>query len=265
MGEDSTLLRAVRSLDPQADHDEQTPASDQLLTDIQTRIAAEAEHTRPADVVPRPIPRRTRRILAGAAAAVLIGAGIVTATSQTSPQAYASWTATPTDLRAADVAEMSDLCAAPLPDPDGSSAPELTPVLAEARGDYQMLVSVAEESTFSICFGFPGEDAVREATSLPPEETFAEPAADGAQVISAATWQPLPDHGEVTYAFGSAGADVRGISLSTANDSFAEASVSDGWWVVWFPGEVSFGDTLTVTTADGAVRETTISADIAQH
>src|SRR5699024_4050927 len=132
----------------------------------------------------------------------------------------------------------------------------LTPVLAEARGDYQVLVSVAEQSTYSVCFGCPGEDAVHEATSLPPGEPVEDPGPCEAHLINAATWQPLPDQGEMTYAFGSAGEEVTGISLSTENGSFAEASISDGWWVVWFPGEVSFAGTMTVTTADGQVQET---------
>lgn len=254
MAEDSTLLRAIGSLDPQTEHSQTPDDSDRLLTDIRARIAADAEHTPAAEVVPRPIPRRTRRIMAGAAAAVLIGVGIVTVGSQQTQEAYASWTPTPTELRVADVAEMSDLCTAPLPEPGtaGAPGPHLTPVLAEARGEYELLVSVAQDSTFSVCFGFPGDDAVREAASLPDGESFADPAPDGAQVIGSAAWAPLPDHGKVTYAFGSAGADVQEIAVSTASGSFAEASISEGWWVVWFPGEVRFGDTLTVTTADGS-------------
>ena len=264
MGEDSTLLRAVRGLDPQAGHEESAQESDWLLAEIHSRIADEAGQARPADVIPRPIPRRTRRIMAGAAAAALVAVGVGTVVTQNSPEAYASWTPTPTDLRVADVSEMSGLCTSPLPDPDGSPGPELTPVLAEARGDYQVLVSVAEQSTYSVCFGFPGEDAVREATSLPPGETFEDPGPREAHLINAATWQPLPDQGEMTYAFGSAGEEVTGISLSTENGSFAEASISDGWWVVWFPGEVSFAGTMTVTTADGQVQETTISTEMSQ-
>ena len=264
MGEDSTLLRAVGSLDPQTGREETSQDSEQLLAEIHHRIADEAGQARPADVVPRPIPRRTRRIMAGAAAAALVAVGVGTVVNQSSPGAYASWTPTPTDLQVADVSEMSGLCTSPLPDPDGSPGPELTPVLAEERGEYQVLVSVAEQSTYSVCFGFPGEDAVREASSLPPGETFEDPGPRQAHLINAATWQPLPDQGEMTYAFGSAGEEVTDISLSTENGSFAEASISDGWWVVWFPGEVRFGGSMTVTTADGQVQETTISTEMSQ-
>src|SRR5699024_3414625 len=154
----------------------------------------------------------------------------------------------PTDLRIADFSEMSGLCTSPLPDPVGSPGPEQTPVLAEARGDYEVLVLVAERSTYCVCFSLPGGDAIPVATYLPTGTTFEDPVSREAHLINAATWQPLPDQGEMTYAFGSAGEEVTGISLSTENGSFAEASNSDGWWVVWFPGEVSFAGTMTVTT-----------------
>src|SRR5699024_11327120 len=109
--------------------------------ETRTRFAAEAGSVRPTDVVQQPISRPTRRILAGAAAAVLLMVGVYTLSPQQTPEAYAGWTATPTELAAAELGDTAQMCPPPEIPGDGETV-DVTPILAEQRGDYRLMLSV---------------------------------------------------------------------------------------------------------------------------
>lgn len=257
MAEDSTLLRAVKTLNPVPA--EEVPASDSLREEIRARIEAEAETVPTAEVVPRPISRPTRRILAGAAAAVLLLVGVFTLSQQNTPEAYAGWTATPTELAPAALEDLAALCP-PNEIPLGQEMVEVTPTIAEQRGDYRMMLAVADAG-YQWCFVMPdpdGEDGVQrgaEGVAWPPEQSI-EPAGPGdVTFLEGGTQEPFPDLGPLTMAVGTAGADVTSVRVHTADGSFADATVADGWWIVWFPGEVDFSGSLTVTTTDGEQTE----------
>ncbi|WP_147916452.1 hypothetical protein [Ruania zhangjianzhongii] len=257
MPEDSTLLRAVKTLNPVPTGE--VPVSATLREEIRARIDAEADTVPTADVVPRPISRPTRRILAGAAAAVLLLVGVFTLIPQNSPEAYASWTATPTELAPAGLEEMAELCP-PSEIPLGQEMVEVTPTIAEQRGDYRMMLSVADAG-YQWCFVMPDPEAEggvqrgAEGVAWPPEQSI-EPEGPGeVTFLEGGTQEPFPDLGPLTMAVGTAGSDVTSVRVTTADGSFADATVADGWWIVWFPGEVEFAGSLTVTTTDGEQTE----------
>ena len=234
--------------------DEADTAGD-LREEIRARIAAEADSVRPTDVVPQPISRPTRRILAGAAAAVLLMVGVYTLSPQQTPEAYAGWTATPTELAAAELGDTAQMCPPPEIPGDGETV-DVTPILAEQRGDYRLMLSVGEGGASQWCFVWPDPEAERgfqsQGEGVIPGDPPPAPASTSVQVLTAEAWEPRLETAPITVAMGTAGTDVTGVRVSTANGSFADATVTDGWWIVWFPDRVELGDTLTVTTADGS-------------
>ncbi|WP_157612198.1 hypothetical protein [Ruania albidiflava] len=239
---------------------DEVPAPTSLREEIRSRIAADADSVRPDDVVPQPISRPTRRILAGAAAAVLLLVGVYTLSPQRTPEAYAGWSASATELAPAQLGAMADLCP-PTQVPVGADeSVEVTPILAEQRGDYKMRLAVSDVG-YQWCFVMPDADAdsgVRRGAEgmFWPEDQSPVPAGDGeVTLVQASSYAPFPDLGPLTMIVGTAGADVTEVQVATAGGSFADATVADGWWIVWFPGDVELGDTMTVTTSDGTQTE----------
>ncbi|UFU05265.1 hypothetical protein [Ruania halotolerans] len=266
MAEDSTLLRAVSALKPSVPPVDEAD-SRALLDQVHARIAdstATAEDT--ARLTPKQPPVAARRVLAGAAAAILLAVGVVTVNNYEDTPAYADWSPVPTELRPAEMDEITTIC----PDRflgalDGEEPPEVTPVLGERRGEFQVLLSASEEGAYQFCMLLP--DPEFDSGYRPHIESYDPgPSAqiwpsDDDGVYTAHTgdpWRPSPDHGPMTVIFGTVGNDVEEVEIHTENGSFAEASVMDGWFLVWFPDAVQLSDTATVTTNDGDEVEVTI-------
>ncbi|UFU04109.1 hypothetical protein LQF12_05850 [Ruania suaedae] len=266
MSEKSTLLRAVAALKP-AEREVSEAESTALLERVNAQIADGATPLEEARrLAPQPPPATTRRILAGAAAAGLIAVGAITLGNQDPPMAYADWTPVPTELRPAEIDEITQVC----PDtmlvaPADVDPPAITPILAEQRGDYQVLLSAAESGAYQFCMLLPDEDSdlgYRPHIDgyLPGGSSQVMPSApDGVYSLSAGEpWNPSPDHGAMTMVVGTVGEDVSELEIRTENGSFAEATVNEGWFLVWFPDAVELTETATVTTDDGEEREVTI-------
>jgi hypothetical protein len=258
----STLLRAVQQLDPQADPD---PVDSEALL-VRVRLAiADAPEEMP-DLAPRPVPRTTRRVVAGAAAAILLGAAVYTVANPGQPPAYASWTPTPTELTAPVAAERASECpdVELLQEPGDDGGAEVTEIpltmhLAEQRGDYTFAVSsgVGEqgESAYSVCLVEP-DRTTAQGEVIPANATVAPPASDEVVVLNdSVDWSVSSEEDAITYLIGTAGTDVTAVDVHTDSGSFAHASLADGWWAVWFPGDVDLTTDLSVTTSDGTTRE----------
>ncbi|MBZ2196078.1 hypothetical protein [Occultella gossypii] len=259
----STLLRAVQQLDPQANPD--PVDSEALLARVRLAIAdAPAEMP---DLAPRQVPRTTRRVVVGAAAAILLGAAVYTVANPGQPPAYASWTPTPTELTAPVAAERAAECPTvevmqgPPEDPTDMTDIPLTLHLAEQRGDYTFAVSsgVSEdgEPAYSVCLVDANSGiTTAQGAILPADSAVAPSSADGVEVFNdSVDWSVTSEEDAITYVFGTAGTDVTAVDVHTDSGSFAHASLADGWWAVWFPGDVDLTTDLTVTTSDGTTRE----------
>ncbi|WP_163543020.1 hypothetical protein [Occultella kanbiaonis] len=258
----STLLRAVQQLDPQANPD---PVDSEALLARVRRAIADAPEEMP-DLAPRPVPRTTRRVVAGAAAAILLGAAVYTVANPDQPPAYASWTPTPTELTAPVAAERAAECpdVELLQEPADDGGVDVTEIpltlhLAEERGDYTFAVSsgvgAQGESAYSVCLIEPDRTTAQGAI-LPADAVVAPSAPDAVVVLNdSVDWSVASEDDAITYVFGTAGTDVTAIDVHTDSGSFAHASLADGWWAVWFPGDVDLSTDLTVTTSDGTTRE----------
>lgn len=239
------LLDAVRGLDPAAGSPEID--SDAMLA----RIRSRARGARPGDVahlVPRARSRPARRIAMGAAALSAITAiALVLTLVQGGPQAYASWVAQPT-LVSADTA--GAMC--PAEDPGPPPIP-LEPVLAERRGEYTFVVLAGENVFWECLISTAGDElyiAAQGAESASPD-ALELGAAPTLVLNPGEPWAPQDGEGPVTTVMGLASDGVTGVRVTTTDGVSAEAAVVDGWWSVWFPGEVEIADDLVVSTPAG--------------
>ncbi|NNU27278.1 hypothetical protein [Isoptericola sediminis] len=203
-------------------------------------------------------------VFAGAVAAV--AAGVVVSTTLGGPEAYASWTPTPQVVDPAAAGQDAEACptAAHAIDEDaaGEGAPiteiPLDPVLAEVRGDYTYVL-LAGDGALAECFvtTTDGDPQVYTSESVGAEQV-PEPAPSGLVVAESGTasWSDGPSgEGAVTAAFGRVGDEVEAVTVATADGEQVAASVDDGWFALWAPGEESFSALAQVTYVDGSTEE----------
>ncbi|MDO8143661.1 hypothetical protein [Isoptericola sp. 178] len=202
-------------------------------------------------------------VFAGAVAAV--AAGVVVSTTLGGPEAYASWTPTPQVVDPAAAAQDAASCptAAHAIDEDaaGAGAPiteiPVDPVLAEVRGDYTYVL-LSGDGALAECFVTKdGGTQVYSSESVggtpvprpgPRELVVAE--------TGTASWSDGPSgEGAVTAAFGRVGEEVEAVTVATADGEQVAASMDDGWFALWAPGEESFSALAQVTYVDGSTEE----------
>ncbi|MFI2105387.1 hypothetical protein ACH436_18995 [Isoptericola sp. NPDC019693] len=217
-----------------------------------------------------PIRRSGRAgVLAGAAAAAVVAvAGVATVWWPSTQAAYASWSAVPTGLTPAEVQTRAAACDRVAHDiVEGADGPQvaevpISPVLAEQRGDYTYVLLTGEAAT--------GECLVTTRASGATDVVGGDavlgsaPAAPGPRDVTTvqsgtASWsEGDTGDGALTSAFGRAGEDVASFALTTTSGERVEATVQDGWWAVWAPGEAALRPTAEVTFTDGATAEVAV-------
>lgn len=246
------LLDAVRGLDPAA----RAPEIDgeAMLVRIREEVHGQAN----ADVAHLLPPRRSRparRLAMGAAALAVISAvALVLTLTQTGPAAYASWVAEPTLV---PLAEAAELC----PDTETGPPPvSIEPVLAERRGSYTYVVLTGTGVVVECLVSTAGDElSVVAQGAAPPDPADLELGSAPVLVLNpGGVWPIEGGEGPITTVVGLAADDVTEIRITTAGGQMAEAAVEDGWWTVWFPGEVEIADDLVVVTPEG---ESTLSLD----
>ncbi|WP_402469585.1 hypothetical protein [Isoptericola aurantiacus] len=232
--------------------------------DPELRAVLAADRTARARYAP---PRRPVRpvVVAGAAAfgVAAVAVGVTLSSTLGATPAYATWTPVPVTVDAAEAAEQAGSCpvaAHAITDGDDPQVTEvpLTPVLAETRGDYTYVV-LAGDDAYGDCFvtAVPdgGEDVF---TSDAAEAPLAEPDARGLVVAQGGTasWSGgEAGEGAVTSVFGRAGAEVESVTVASADGELVEATVSDGWFAAWAPGQDAFAATAQVTYTDGSTAD----------
>ncbi|MFE6968341.1 hypothetical protein [Isoptericola sp. NPDC057653] len=217
--------------------------------------------------------RRSPRpaVLAGAAAAAVVAvAGVATVWWPGATSAFASWTAVPTTLTAAETAERAASCDTHartiVTGDDGPRVDQIaiSPVLAEQRGEYTYVLLVGAGATGEclVTSQASGATDVVAGESVPAQL----PAAPGPRELTTlqsgtASWSAGDTgDGALTSAFGRVGSDVESVALVLTSGERVEATVEDGWWAVWAPGEASLRSTAELTFTDGARAETDVVA-----
>lgn len=187
--------------------------------------------------------RRRRPVtvaIAGAAAVlvVFVGVSVLTPSGQV---AYAGWEATPSAATAAALTAAETECAP-------AAAEGGTERVLEQRGSYVLAV-YADSGVISQCL--TGTDITTAGTSTtaalpaPAEPDTVAVYDDGAHAWGAGD-------GEVMSVVGRVGADVRSVSVENEAGLVVDASIDDGWFTAWWPGE-SPAETITVVTDDDVV------------
>jgi hypothetical protein len=245
------LLDAVTSLDPARDGAPLDP--DAMLA----RISAEVDAT--DDDVSHLVPRRAsgaaRRVAMGAAALTALVVGVVVLQQAGQQDAYATWTATPTLV---EPDELAGRCPTSELGPDMSTQIPLDPVLADQRGSYTFVV-LAGDGVFSECLVSTAteEPFVIAQGTVPPAGSELDPGAAPILVLDPGdTWGAEGGEGVITTVVGVAMDDVTAVTITAEDGTTARAAVENGWWSVWFPGEVDIDEDVVITTSDGT--ETTL-------
>lgn len=245
------LLDAVSSLDPARDPLEID--SDAMLERITARVEAADDDV--SHLVPRRASGAARRVAMGAAALVTLVVGVIVFQQAGQPEAYASWTATPTlvepDGRAAQ-------CPPTEPGPDMTTQIPLEPVLADQRGSYTFVV-LAGDGAFSECLVSTAAEqpfVIAQGTLVPDRGTLDPGVAPALVVDPGSVWGAEGGEGVITTVVGVAMEDVTAITITADDGTTARAAVENGWWSVWFPGEVEVTEDVVITETDGT--ETTL-------
>lgn len=209
-------------------------------------------------------------VLAGAAAAGVVAVAGAAVVWWPAPQAaYASWTAVPSAVTPAAAETDAQQCETVAHGiAEGADGPHvedvpISPVLAERRGDYTYVL-LAGDGAAGECLvttqasgatDVVGADAV--LASVPDEPAARE--VSTAEAGTASWSEGDTGDGALTSAYGRAGTDVASVSLVTTAGERVEATVQDGWWAVWAPGEASLRTTAELTFSDGATAEVTVA------
>lgn len=235
-------LRTLDVADPDVD-----AASPRARTDLE-RILATPRSPAPAR---RHLSARRLTMVGGAVATV--AAGVVALPALTGgDQAFASWTAVPQGMTAAERADAADSCRESQEDgDDGGYAEALSgaePVIAERRGAWTTVVLAGRDGFSAMCISDDTAHLfakdVTGSIGTPTGYAAPRPREVTATDLGSGTMKA----GDFSLAAGVAGPDVVGVSYRSPTHGDVVATVSDGRFALWLPG-----DELKEASADDPV------------
>lgn len=244
----SSVVDQLRVLDSAPSTTAVAAANDpQLLAILETsRTEVTASSARTA------VHRSRNRALMGLAAAVAAAAVTIGILSPWSVQpAFASWTADPADLSAAQVAQRVNQC--PVRYPDAGNQP-LQLALADVRGEFTFVIRTNGDVLVQ-CYLQTSSDGTALATTAQAGPIKGAPVASGITTVSAGVtiWNTGPSGGgAVALAYGRAAPDVRSVSTVLGDGRTVTATVAGGWWAMWVPGDTALPASATIGLADGS-------------
>ncbi|WP_152363026.1 hypothetical protein [Microlunatus speluncae] len=256
-------LHLLKTLDPadQAPDPHHPRARAGLHRILATEPAAPAVRARPhRRRVAGRIAAATGLVAAGTAAAIVVPAAIG------GDPAFATWTARPTAMSTADRAKAAEACR----EEHRSGSPDYrdelaaaTPAIAERRGNWSLVVLAGADGFSALCVAdrprplfdafFGSIGATRSADRPGPRELTATSLGTGAI-----------DNHELSVAVGLAGAEVAEVSYTSPSRGRVLASVTDGQFALWLPGDDLAGASrrgvpLRVTYHDGSTATVTVA------
>jgi len=173
---------------------------------------------------------------AGAGGIAVAVAAILTLGSGTAP-AFAGWKPVPTAPTRGQLAQAAQACGEDL----GS------PVLSDSRGPYTASI-YANTTTTEVCLSGNGASMSSTSTSGSPASVAAgQIELDGTGTRDAAG-------NALTLVDGRTGAGVTGVTIERSDGTSVQATVSNGWYLAWWPGSVS-ATSAQITTSSGTSTE----------
>jgi hypothetical protein len=245
----------------------ETASSEELLAKI-TRCAQEApaSHTMTRPIVVRSSWRARRTLWsAGIAAAVVVGVatgsqlvghtadhrtGQAQGSSGLTLAELTAWTATPSHpaVTSPVVQQAADACLAAFPSLGAAMATDISDV--DQRGSVITLMATDPASRTTVwCMTASGHALYSQIANSP--------GAISATAVNAQTygWNGSGSD-EISFAYGQAGSDVTGVSLTTPAGETITATVQNGFWSLWWPPKDTatgdLGAAVTWTTTGGA-------------
>lgn len=268
MNSNASLDHTLRDLDPAASitmNAERSIRAEARLEQItSTLITPPAARRRNASA------RRRARLgfaVSGAVAAASVGAMAISTALATAPAYAETWAATPTALTAAETSTLAQLCL------DQADMPDADVRTAERRGDWVALVATREDVSVMCLAELPiGADHPRHVDTsvtggigaVPEAEEFTD---GGMATFTKSGLFGLGGEDTASFISGRAGAGVTAVRITDADGNAVDATVTDGQYVAWWPGDAFAGGTtegnggpapsLTydVTLRDGTVLE----------
>lgn len=223
-----TLLRQLDPADPP-----RSELSQRARADLERILSTDR---RPVATPPRRAPRARVAVGLSAAAAIAVAGVLAPSTLGSGDTAFASWTPTASTLSATERAEAGDSCRKQLSDAD-SAAGRASVALADRRGDWTTVVLSGEDGFSGLCVtdassGWFREDMIGSAgvaTSLGP--------VGAREVVATDLGTGTMAAGDISLTAGYVGSQVIGITLDTESRGVVEATVANGRFALWFPGD----------------------------
>ncbi len=188
---------------------------------------------RALDYHPRRHRRRRPALGALGAAGLAATAGTIIALGSGAAPAFAGWQSTPTAPAASQLAQAQADCGQGL----GS------PVLTDSRGPYTASI-YSQSTTSDVCLAGNSVSMSSSTTS----STVPTLASDGIQFAGGGMRDSAGD--ALTLSDGRVGSDVTGVTIELSDGSSVQATVSNGWYLAWWPGDVT-ATQAQITTASG--------------
>ena len=261
-------LTLLKSLDPAAGSvDANSPRAradlQRILTTDPTTPTTPARQSQKMPGV-RQNRRPVRRIAVGAGlVAAITAAAIVLPSVLGGDQAFATWTGTPATMSSQESANASATCRAQ----GTASAPEYGPALkgattalSERRGTWTLVVLVGRGGFSGFCINDTATAAAR--SSYLGFTSSAE--LPGRRELKVGVLGASELNGKyMSSAVGLAGADVTGITYTSAKHGKVKATVAGGQYALWLPGKeleraIFNGVPLQVTYRDGTTTTTVL-------
>jgi hypothetical protein len=207
--------------------------NDQLESDLREALGARAAQVPAAAAVRltrldyRPRTRRMRPPVAiGAVASLAAAAGVlavVISLGAGASNAFAGWTPKPTKPAPGQLAEAAAACQR-----SQSSVAGLPLALADTRGPFTFAVYANSQST-ATCIKGPSFVSLSESQASRPVVV-----PDGQVLLSGAHDSERGGHA-FGFAFGRTGAGVSAVTLVLDDGTNVQATVTNGWFVAWWP------------------------------
>lgn len=160
-------------------------------------------------------------------------AGLIVALGSSAAPAFAGWQSTPTVVAPTQTVQAQQDCG------QGVGSPLLT----DARGPYTAAIYV-DSNTSDVCLSGNGISLSSSSTTSQKGNMAADGIEFGGHGMRDSAGSAL------TLSVGRVGSGVTAVALELSDGSSVQATVSNGWYLAWWPGDVS-ATQAQITTASG--------------
>lgn len=150
-----------------------------------------------------------------------------------------TWRAAPIVVDNAHIAIVSDACAVAAREELGETEANLPTALVDARGEGFVTAIMADDLNAIECLAHLDEAGTTATVdSVARLSMVAVAPVDKTAITVVSVTHESYLEGSRTVAFGRIGPDAAGVTVGFVDKSVVLASIDQGWWAIWWPGEV---------------------------